>query len=123
MQHILLSPTDQTVSNPGDQPQHSGPNIFFVFELFYLMLEIEPFGFWILTKLGNVFRAKHLWRVIVLTVTKVTKVAKVNIVTIGILQMHTPLLEKHKSIGNVNKKGVLFLLMTDFNQNPCIDKF
>jgi hypothetical protein len=35
---------------------------------------------------------------------KITKAAKVTIVTTGILQMHTPLLEKHRSTGNVNKK-------------------
>ena len=70
------------------------------------MTEIELFGLWILTKLGNVFRAKHLWRVIVFTETKVTKAAKLTIVTRGILQMHKPLPGKHRSTGDVNKKGV-----------------
>jgi AICAR transformylase/IMP cyclohydrolase PurH len=73
--------------------------MFFVAELLYLMSEIEPFGLWILTKLGNVFRAKHMWRVIVFTETKVTKAATVTTVTTGILQ-------KHRSTGNVNKKRV-----------------
>jgi hypothetical protein len=64
------------------------------------MSEIEPFGLWILTKLGNVFRAKHLWRFIDFTETKVTKAKKV---TTGILQCIASF-EKHRSIGNVNTK-------------------
>jgi hypothetical protein len=99
-----LSPTDQAVSNSGDQPQHSGPNIFFVFELYYLMSEIEPFGLWILTKLGNDFRAKHLWRFILFTETKVTKAAKV---TTGILQIRTRLLKSTGVLVMLIKKCVV----------------
>ena len=94
------------MSIPGDQPQHIAPNTFFVFELFYLVTAMGPFGLWILTISGNVFRAKHLWRVFVFTETKVATAVKATIVTTGILQMHKRPLEKHRSTGNVDKNCV-----------------